>query len=232
MEYNSEFIQKLIERPMFSVLEEAYNIRDRQSAVCRYWAYTESEKTHRQKLQKQYYLENRNKILKQKKEYCQKNKVKRLSKAKEYYLENRDKIKNYQKQHREENEPRLLQESRDRYQKNRDRNLLYAKKRHQMNKETDNKKSRNRRKEMRLEILKILGGECQRCGITDHRVLQIDHVCGGGKKELKKGGNYHVMKNIIKNPECKHKYQLLCANCNWIKRHENKEYQKGRIRDN
>jgi hypothetical protein len=82
------------------------------------------------------------------------------------------------------------------------------------------------RRETRLKIIKALGGECVKCGIKDKRVLQVDHINGGGCKELRlidsKLGRYKYAKKIIAQAK-KGKYQLLCANCNWIKRFENGE---------
>lgn len=80
----------------------------------------------------------------------------------------------------------------------------------------------NRR--LRLEVVAALGGKCVSCGIADERVLQVDHVHGGGRKERRalkgQGGIYHrhILANIASG-----QYQLLCANCNWIKRAENQE---------
>lgn len=74
----------------------------------------------------------------------------------------------------------------------------------------------------REEAIKILGGKCIRCRESDIRVLQIDHVNGGGTKERKLNHNYSK-KLILKNPD---NYQLLCSNCNWIKRVENNEHKK------
>lgn len=75
---------------------------------------------------------------------------------------------------------------------------------------------------LRAEIFQLLGGICCKCGFSDERALQIDHVEGGGCQEIKvkKGTSYlyHVRKHIDTG-----RYQLLCANCNWIKRHENGE---------
>ena len=77
----------------------------------------------------------------------------------------------------------------------------------------------------RLEVILALGNICCRCGFSDIRALQIDHINGGGSKERKtKSGKsylYHVLKDLSK-------YQLLCANCNWIKRYEEDPPQKGR----
>jgi hypothetical protein len=81
-----------------------------------------------------------------------------------------------------------------------------------------------RRRKYRLELIKKLGGKCKRCGFSDWRALQIDHIKGGGcrDKELHQGwrGDQIILNNKTG------KYQLLCANCNWIKRYENNETNK------
>lgn len=82
--------------------------------------------------------------------------------------------------------------------------------------------------EVRKKIIKLLGNKCVRCGFTDARALQIDHVNGDGANERRITGNTrtyypHILNKIEKGSK---DYQILCANCNWIKRHENKEYSK------
>lgn len=81
---------------------------------------------------------------------------------------------------------------------------------------------------LRKSALEILGGKCVRCGFSDERALQIDHINGGGVKEIREHlfkGNYHkyVIESVLSK---KVKYQLLCANCNWIKRSENGENRR------
>lgn len=69
-----------------------------------------------------------------------------------------------------------------------------------------------------------LGGSCRRCGFNDLRALQIDHVHGGGTRETKaKGAGSRLYYRVLRDTVGK--YQLLCANCNWIKRAENNEAQ-------
>jgi predicted nucleic-acid-binding Zn-ribbon protein len=69
---------------------------------------------------------------------------------------------------------------------------------------------------------------CQRCGFSDVRALSVDHVNGGGRrhiKEIQRSGSsfYHWLKQ--------HKYppgfQVLCMNCQWIKRSEKHEVRGG-----
>ena len=68
-------------------------------------------------------------------------------------------------------------------------------------------------------------------GCTDRRCLQVDHVFGGGGKEHKKlKCPREIYRKVLKDEEGN--YQLLCANCNWIKRFingENTRFIKGNI---
>ena len=83
----------------------------------------------------------------------------------------------------------------------------------------------------RIKLIHLLGGVCKRCGFSDIRALQLDHINGGGLKEQKKLGT-HVMyrKYLLDLAKAKACLQVLCANCNWIKRHTNSEKPKGRPR--
>ena len=83
----------------------------------------------------------------------------------------------------------------------------------------------------RMMVLKTLGSVCAKCGFSDARALQIDHIDGGGyierKDKTKTRTTYHkrVMESFLAG---ENKYQLLCANCNWIKRFENNEVRRKR----
>jgi len=77
----------------------------------------------------------------------------------------------------------------------------------------------------RKEMIDILGGHCVKCGIDDIRVLQIDHINGGGIKEIRHHSQEWLYKRVIKSfQKGENKYQLLCANCNWIKKWEKNEH--------
>lgn len=72
-------------------------------------------------------------------------------------------------------------------------------------------------------ILDMLGRQCASCGITDMRVLQIDHINGDGTAMRSSGtrGTRKLLAYMRKNGI--YGFQILCANCNWIKRFEEKE---------
>jgi len=88
--------------------------------------------------------------------------------------------------------------------------------------------TKNYRDKLRISVFEILGDECIRCGFSDKRALQFDHKDGLGNQDLKKhGGSLNMYLYYKLNPEeAKKELQVLCANCNWIKRHENKENRK------
>ena len=116
------------------------------------------------------------------------------------------------------------QENHRKYLKHRDYYIEYYSKKYNYDIEYKKKIStfyHDRNKQWRNQALTALGGECVRCGFTDVRALQIDHVNGDGGKERSAGmSQVKLYKKIFEDQTG---YQLLCANCNWIKREENKE---------
>jgi hypothetical protein len=111
-----------------------------------------------------------------------------------------------------------------------DRNA-YMRNYYKTHKRDSAKLSTKRNKKIRAEIFALLGGRCSnpKClvpnGCSDSRCLQIDHIHGGGNKRRKNNHSNNVYyKRILNEIKAGSKdYQLLCANCNWIKRYENNE---------
>lgn len=70
--------------------------------------------------------------------------------------------------------------------------------------------------DLKKKVYDRYGRKCKRCGFSDERVLQIDHVNGDGAKDLDKWAQF--LRKVLNAPDGQ--YQVLCANCNWIKRIE------------
>ncbi|KKR07004.1 MAG: hypothetical protein UT33_C0006G0080 [Candidatus Peregrinibacteria bacterium GW2011_GWC2_39_14] len=85
------------------------------------------------------------------------------------------------------------------------------------------KSFRERKAKARCEIIEMLGNKCSKCGFEDERALCLDHVNGGGKKEQKKFGGSYIMQILKRIKLGSEEYQLLCCNCNQIKKIDNKE---------
>lgn len=94
--------------------------------------------------------------------------------------------------------------------------------------------NRERRRERREQVISKLGGRCSSTtcrwlnadgtlGCADHRLLQVDHKNGGGTRERAKLSYDKMLLRVLENGE---DYQLLCACCNWLKAHEQKEFTK------
>jgi|SRR5215469_11078505 len=90
--------------------------------------------------------------------------------------------------------------------------------------------NRATRVNMKFLAIETLGGHCVRCGYHDDiRALQIDHVNSDGKQDRETITWYMLYKQIAELGG-QGKYQVLCANCNQIKRMEAKEHPPGRKR--
>jgi RNase P subunit RPR2 len=70
---------------------------------------------------------------------------------------------------------------------------------------------------LRAAAINKLGNVCCKCGFSDPRALQIDHIYGSGSQERKTLKTEDLFLKVLKDPS---PYQLLCANCNWIKRYQ------------
>jgi hypothetical protein len=84
--------------------------------------------------------------------------------------------------------------------------------------------------ELKVECFEKLGGCCVRCGYDiDQRALQIDHVHGGGTQERRRlKSTAALYRKVLADTEGN--YQLLCANCNQIKKHEQQEWGRVGVR--
>jgi len=150
---------------------------------------------------------------------------------KEYYEKNKERI-NEERRSRYLNDKEYRKNTINRniqyYEKNKDK--LYEKRKgyyieyYQSLREYKITQQLARYHNIRKNVVKFLGEKCVKCGNSDFRVLQVDHVNGGGGKERKANKNYsHQLENIVKKN--KENYQLLCANCNIIKIYENGEHK-------
>ena len=97
--------------------------------------------------------------------------------------------------------------------------LERAKEAYRQNPEKHHARKRDYYKKIVEEVFKLLGNKCKKCGEADKRLLQIDHINGGGRKHKKSLDNswwryYNCVKKSVKKN--KKEYRLLCANCNWI----------------
>jgi hypothetical protein len=127
-----------------------------------------------------------------------------------------------------------LGQSADQYLKNREHLLELRHQRYLRQRADTSKQDHERYIKVRDEIIQLLGGKCSNpnClvpnGCSDPRCLQIDHINGGGRKEVKSFPNslafYRFVLTQIKNGSIN--YQCLCSNCNQIKRFDNKEFRK------
>jgi len=124
-----------------------------------------------------------------------------------HYLNRKERNNEYRRRKRKEaRELSIVWEKKEDPQKRRD----YGKKQYDLRKE---------------KIYSILGEKCVKCGYSDIRALQIDHVNGGGNTHRRAlGWKYFKTLSEMSQDDLRKDFQILCANCNMIKKAENNEY--------
>lgn len=83
--------------------------------------------------------------------------------------------------------------------------------------------------DLKRKLMDMLGqNECLKCGYSDIRALVFDHIYGGGSKENENQNHRHGIRleYYIAHPlDAFAKLQVLCHNCNHIKKLENEEFR-------
>lgn len=82
---------------------------------------------------------------------------------------------------------------------------------------------KQRTQELKTKVFALFGSKCnwhEGCSWTDPRALQIDHVKDDGNLDRRANGKDQAMLylKILRCEKPAEKYQLLCANHNWVKR--------------
>ena len=152
-------------------------------------------------------------------EYHQKHKAEHNEQSKLYYREHQERQKQWQRKYylEKKSDPKYQEKLKKRTKQQ------YYKHRHKYQ-----KWHRERWERIRMETLEYLGGAfCKKCGFSDWRALCIDHVNGDGYVD-RKNSKISNPQTYLKHIQAKNGkgYQVLCANCNKIKVHENREVRK------
>ena len=141
-------------------------------------------------------------------------------KRKQYHRE-------YNRKWREKEENLLYQRwyQREYYKKNREK-ILAGQTKNRGKAENRYQLRARRYHRFKIQALKMYGGEepkCAWCGENRYECLQIDHINDDGYKDRRIakssiGGGENFFRWLIKQPHQPDKYQVLCANCNVVKR--------------
>lgn len=148
-----------------------------------------------------YYIKNKDKILAARKIKYAANKELYAARAKASYNKHR-KLR--------------IEEVKKYYKLNRQINLEKIRKRYSSDPVTWARKEKVKRDKLRGEVINAYGGKCNCCGESELVFLALDHVNGGGRKDMKENGtkaHYRRAKRENYPPT----FQVLCHNCNMAK---------------
>lgn len=198
--------------------------------------YREKHKKETSEYMAKYRCEHKEQIRTQEQTYRKSHKEHLREINKKWQIKNREKIRTYQR-NRYQNDPEFRKRRLENKKQNieklkqdpnwKEKNKAYFVSYCMKNRKEVNRSKRKYQDKIRKKILDFFGNKCANPYNIDHggfindtRYLQLDHKNGGGGKEIKRLGQRKVYRRALEYPE---EYQLLCANCNWIKRYENNE---------
>lgn len=81
---------------------------------------------------------------------------------------------------------------------------------------------------LQRQVVILLGGKCSRCGISDARILTINHLHGGGVAELKRLTNRVFYRMILAGERTTEDLNVLCVNCNTVHDYECGQSRRGK----
>jgi len=145
-----------------------------------------------------------------------------------YYKHNKEKIVKRRKELYKKNRAENIKRVQEWRKKNPDKYKSYGKKRAQLMKASIAIKNTK----MRLEIISYYTNEkmcCQCCNESMLEFLSIDHIIPIAQTKEKRMHGIQLYNSIIKN-NFPNKYQILCFNCNFGKKHhEECPHKKKRV---
>lgn len=145
----------------------------------------------------------------------------------EAYLLNRNSILARQRRwlERGDNREKMQAQQRRHYYLHREKRLKLNAKWRLEHREQLLSRRRSDRQSLKHEVLAHYSGDppkCQRCGFQDIRALSVGHIRGNGKKHRMQIGQLNLHE-WLKRQGYPEGFQVLCMNCQWIKRVENNE---------
>jgi len=124
----------------------------------------------------------------------------------------KEKRKIYSKKYRETHHEKIFI-SNKRYREN---HKIQVKNHYNQNKLKIYENNKIRNKAIRLEVLRYYSNDelkCKKCGEDHLEFLEIDHIFGGGRKQMRETG-YGSIYRLLKFNNYPDGYQVLCSNCN------------------
>ena len=135
----------------------------------------------------------------------------------------------YMKEWRNKNKEHLQKYEKERWKNNKEKRKADFQNWRNDNLKRERKKkreyARKYREDIKLEVIQHYSNDknqCSQCGYNDIRALEIDHINNDGnlhRKNLVKCG--HATYQFLRKNNFPEGFQVLCANCNWIKHIEN-----------
>lgn len=169
------------------------------------------------------------------KKYRQKNLEKITLSSKRYYNSHKDQMREYRKKYQKDN-AKIISEKRKDYSRKHSEEIAAYQKIYREDKEHHAKHilcHRQWKERVKIDVFSHYSPNlvCQHCGYSDIRALTLDHINSDGTEQKLKAGvcGGHSLYCWVKKNKYPPIFQVLCMNCQWIKRHVKHEWYWKRI---
>lgn len=95
-----------------------------------------------------------------------------------------------------------------------DRQKIYNSRWYEKNRDKVNERTKEYQRQVRRDVIKHYGGECECCGEKEMAFLAIDHIGGGGYEHRKIIGSGSRFYMWLKKKGYPDGFRVLCHNCN------------------
>lgn len=137
---------------------------------------------------------------------------------KNWFIKNKPIIYEKRRLFRMKNRDKINQKNREWYKKHKEILKIWRKRYYFLNNDKRKQYDKNYMLKLRLKCLSMISNgkiECSNCGCKDIRILQINHINGGGSKEYAKFKQpKRFYKAIIRNERNIDDLNILCWVCN------------------
>lgn len=150
-----------------------------------------------------------------------------------WYHRNRDKVCARRRELYQQNRGHYLEVQRQARQKYKEKIRAYNKNYRQNHREWDRQVTNKSLWKLKITTLSHYSDgtlKCTHCGEDDIRVLQLDHIDGGGNEQRQKiGKGSGKVYRWLRDQGYPEGYQVLCANCNIRKTYLDQNLYCGRV---
>ena len=166
---------------------------------------------------REFWLKNQDRLSVKNRERYAKNPQSVLRRNREWAMNNKEKVQASHQRYYETHKAELIPKLREYDRLHPEIGRKSRKRWRERNRETIRARAAIKTRERKNEVIQLLdGARCACCGESRFEFMTVDHINGGGhqhRRSVGVGGKFYD--TVLRDPDAKAKYRILCMNCNF-----------------